>query len=149
MISMRIRVLMLSDSFFVTAVVMVPGEVHVSSYLTLRACVVSRLKREEERLQKEIKEREDEEARKILEDARKKGRGKGIKDVSGMGKDQILNEVMTEAMKARQEAEAKLNRLIKTMDHFERARREEETPLLAAAYEKKVRYPPHPSLFSP
>lgn len=41
------------------------------------------MKREEERLQKELKEREDEEARKILEDARKKGRAKGLKDVTG------------------------------------------------------------------
>eukprot|EP00884_Botryococcus_braunii_P006914 jgi/Botrbrau1/16223/Bobra.0066s0009.1 len=99
---------------------------------------IERLKREEERLQKELKEREDEEARKILEDARKKGRAKGIKDVTGMGKEQILNEVMSENMKARQEAEARLNRLIKLMDHLERARREEEAPLLQAAYEKKL-----------
>lgn len=43
----------------------------------------SRLKTEKERLQKELKEREDEEARKILEDARMKGRAKFIKNVTG------------------------------------------------------------------
>lgn len=66
-----------------------------------------------------------------------------------MGKEQILNEVMSENMKARQEAEAKLNRLIKQMDHLERARREEESPLLQAAYEKKVRQNPETFFGSP
>lgn len=46
--------------------------------------------------------------------------------------------VLSEQSRAREEAEKKMGRLIKHMDHLERARREGEAPLLEAAYAKKV-----------
>ena len=48
---------------------------------------------------------------------------------------------MSEQSRAREEAEKKMGRLIKQQDHLERARREEEAPLLEAAYAKKVLRP--------
>ena len=39
----------------------------------------------------------------------------------------------------KEEAEKKLQRYIRQLDHFERARRDEEAPLLEAAHKKQVR----------
>ena len=41
---------------------------------------------------------------------------------------------MSEQLRERQESERKLARLIRQMDHFERARREEEAPLLQVGH---------------
>jgi translation initiation factor 3 subunit A len=46
----------------------------------------------------------------------------------------LMQEALTERLKEAQELERKLARLAKTMDHTERARREEEAPLLDALY---------------
>lgn len=45
-----------------------------------------------------------------------------------------MQEAISERLKEAQELERKLARLAKTMDHMERARREEEAPLLDALY---------------
>jgi hypothetical protein len=50
-----------------------------------------------------------------------------------------LQEVLTEQLKQQQELQRKLAKLGKQMDHLERARREEEAPLLLQAHEAKVK----------
>lgn len=49
-------------------------------------------------------------------------------------------QVISEQQRARDEAEKKVHALSRRMDHLERARREEESPLLEAAFQEKVRY---------
>lgn len=51
-----------------------------------------------------------------------------------MTKAELMQEALAEQVKERQEQERKLAKLIKQMDHLERARRQEEGPLLEAAY---------------
>lgn len=49
---------------------------------------------------------------------------------------QILKEqALHEQLKERQEMERKFQKLAKTMDYLERAKREEEAPLIEAAYQ--------------
>jgi translation initiation factor 3 subunit A len=47
-------------------------------------------------------------------------------------------QVITEQQRARDEAEKKVHAMNRRMDHLERARREEEAPLLEQAYATKV-----------
>lgn len=49
-----------------------------------------------------------------------------------------MEEALSEQIKERQEMERKLQKLQKTMDHFERAKREEERPLIEEAYAKRL-----------
>jgi translation initiation factor 3 subunit A len=49
-----------------------------------------------------------------------------------------MEEALTEQMKERQELERKLQKLSKTMDYLERAKREEERPLIEAAHQKRL-----------
>ena len=44
----------------------------------------------------------------------------------------------TEQQRAKEEAEKKMQKYIRQLDHFERARREEETPLIQEAHKKQV-----------
>ena len=46
--------------------------------------------------------------------------------------------VLSEQSRAREEAEKRLNKLMKNLDHLERARREEEAPLLEANHTKQA-----------
>ncbi|KAK9813797.1 hypothetical protein WJX73_010183 [Symbiochloris irregularis] len=98
-----------------------------------------RVKREEDRIQKEIQEKEEEEARNLLAEARKRGsKVAKIKEGEKLDKRTVQEVVLSEQSRAREEAEKKMGKLIKHMDHLERARREGEAPLLEAAYAKKV-----------
>jgi len=45
---------------------------------------------------------------------------------------------MVEQVRERQEMEKKLQKLAKTMDHLERAKREEAAPLIDAAYQQRL-----------
>ena len=54
---------------------------------------------------------------------------------------ELINEVISEQQRAREESEKKLNLLIRRLDHLERARRELETPLLEAKYAEQARSP--------
>lgn len=45
---------------------------------------------------------------------------------------------MQEQVRERQETEKKMQKLIKTMDHFERAKREEAAPLIEAAFQRRL-----------
>ena len=47
-------------------------------------------------------------------------------------------QVRSEQQRAKEEAEKKLQKYIRQLDHFERARREEEAPLIQQAHEKQV-----------
>ena len=47
--------------------------------------------------------------------------------------------MLSEQSRAREEAEKRLNKLMKNLDHLERARREEEAPLLEANHTKQAR----------
>lgn len=51
----------------------------------------------------------------------------------------INQEVLSEQLKQQQELQRRLARLAKQQDHLERARREEEAPLLAAAHQAKLK----------
>lgn len=55
---------------------------------------------------------------------------------------ELINEVISEQQRAREESEKKLNLLIRRLDHLERARRELETPLLEAKYAEQARAGP-------
>jgi len=91
-------------------------------------------RREEERLSAELEEREAEEARAMLAAAAKQGKAIKVKDPAApLDKRALMAEAASEATRARVEAEKRLARTVKTLDHFERARREAEAPLLAAA----------------
>ncbi|KAH7416335.1 hypothetical protein KP509_14G086600 [Ceratopteris richardii] len=98
-------------------------------------------KREEARIRKEIEEKEIEEARMLLAEAERRKGKKGKKAVIDgdvkVTKQSLMEEALNEQQRERQEFERKLQKLAKTMDHLERARREEETPLIDAAFKKR------------
>ncbi|KAK9824579.1 hypothetical protein WJX72_011465 [[Myrmecia] bisecta] len=98
-----------------------------------------RLKREEERLQKELEERERQEAMAMLEQAKLKGKGVKVREGEKLDKNALMKDVLTEQQKQREEAERKIQKAIRQMDHFERARREDEAPMLLEAYQKKLK----------
>ena len=47
-------------------------------------------------------------------------------------------QVRSEQQRVKEEAEKKLQRYIRQLDHFERARRDEEAPLIEAAHQRQV-----------
>jgi len=98
-----------------------------------------RRSREEDRIRRDIEEREHEEALALLEAQQKKkgkkGKGPVVDENTKLDKRQLMEDALQEQIKERQEAEKKLQRLAKQLDHLERAKREEEAPLLAQAYE--------------
>jgi translation initiation factor 3 subunit A len=53
-------------------------------------------------------------------------------------KQTLIELALSEQMKERQEMEKKLQKLAKTMDHLERARRENESPLIEEAWAKRL-----------
>lgn len=61
-----------------------------------------------------------------------------LQEVTKLTKQILMEEALTEQMKERQEMERKLQKLSKTMDYLERAKREEERPLIEAAYQKRL-----------
>ena len=60
----------------------------------------------------------------------------------------LCQQVILEQQRARDEAEKKVHALSRRMDHLERARREEEAPLLEAAFQEKVRANTSPALLN-
>lgn len=65
--------------------------------------------------------------------------GVKLQEVTKLTKQLLMEEALSEQMKERQEMERKLQKLSKTMDHLERAKREEERPLIEEAYRKRLR----------
>lgn len=95
------------------------------------------LKRETERLQRELEEREMEEAMALVK-ASKGGKGVKLKEGEKLDKEALMREAISGQMKERQELERKVHSQARKADHLERARREEEAPLLQAAYEERL-----------
>lgn len=50
----------------------------------------------------------------------------------------MIELALSEQLKERQETEKKLQKLAKTMDHLERARRENESPLIEQGWAKRL-----------
>ncbi|XP_047340607.1 eukaryotic translation initiation factor 3 subunit A-like [Impatiens glandulifera] len=89
---------------------------------------------------KEIEDREMEDVRAMLEDADKRGKKKGKKPLieGKVTKQSLMELALTEQLRERQEMEKKLQKLAKTMDYLERAKREEAAPLIEAAFQRRL-----------
>nr|CAB3476507.1 unnamed protein product [Digitaria exilis] len=94
--------------------------------------------REQERIRREIEEKNKAEARKLLEDLTKKGGKKHVVVDRELTKEAVMELALTEQLKERQEMEKKLQKLAKTMDYLERAKRQEEAPLIEQAFQKRL-----------
>ncbi|QDZ17497.1 subunit A of eukaryotic translation initiation factor 3 [Chloropicon primus] len=93
-------------------------------------------RREQERIRREQEEAEREETRALMEAA--KVSGKKFEDGEKVDKVQLRQQAIQEQIKERQEQARKLGRLSKSMDHFERAKREEQASLLMDLHEKRM-----------
>ncbi|XP_028765436.1 eukaryotic translation initiation factor 3 subunit A [Neltuma alba] len=97
--------------------------------------------RKNQRILREIEEREMEEAQALLQEAEKRIKKKGKKPIiegEKLTKQTLMELTLTEQLRERQEMEKKLQKLAKTMDYLERAKREEAAPLIEAAYQKRL-----------
>ncbi|AEE83010.1 putative protein [Arabidopsis thaliana] len=97
--------------------------------------------RRKQRILREIEEKELEEAQALLEETEKrmkKGKKKPLLDGEKVTKQSVKERALTEQLKERQEMEKKLQKLAKTMDYLERAKREEAAPLIEAAYQRRL-----------
>ncbi|TYG47271.1 hypothetical protein ES288_D11G325100v1 [Gossypium darwinii] len=86
-------------------------------------------------------ERELEEAQALLQETEKhlkRGKRKPILDGEKLTKQTLLEQAMSEQLKERQEQEKRLQKVAKTMDHLERAKREEAAPLIEAAFQRRL-----------
>ncbi|KAL2485245.1 Eukaryotic translation initiation factor 3 subunit A [Abeliophyllum distichum] len=94
-----------------------------------------------QRILREIEERELEEAQALLQEAEKRSKKKGKKAVlegEKITKQSLMELALSEQLKERQEMEKKLQKLVKTMDYLERAKREEAAPLIEAAFQRRL-----------
>jgi translation initiation factor 3 subunit A len=99
--------------------------------------------REAMRIRQEMEEKEKEEALALIAEAEKRNKGKKgfkikLEEGQKLDKRTLMEDAIKEQIKERQEMERKLVRLAKSMDHLERAKREEEVPLIEAAYKVKM-----------
>ncbi|GKV07478.1 hypothetical protein SLEP1_g19253 [Rubroshorea leprosula] len=95
------------------------------------------------RRREEIEALELEEQRALLEErekqrARKGGKKKAILDGEKLTKPMLMEWALNEQLKERQEMEKKLQKLAKTLDYLERAKREEAAPLIEAAFQQRL-----------
>ncbi|KAM7481730.1 hypothetical protein LguiB_006313 [Lonicera macranthoides] len=96
--------------------------------------------RKNQRILREIEERELEEAHALLQEAEKRSKKKGKKpllDGEKVTKQSLMELALTEQLRERQEMEKRLQKLGKTMDYLERAKREEAAPLIEAAFQHR------------
>ncbi|KAJ0013461.1 hypothetical protein Pint_19724 [Pistacia integerrima] len=98
--------------------------------------------RKSQRILREIEERELEEAQALLEEAEKRSKKKGgkkpILEGEKVTKQTLMERALTEQLRERQEMEKKLQKLAKTMDYLERAKREEAAPLIEASFQRRL-----------
>lgn len=97
--------------------------------------------RKNQRILKEIEERELEEAQALLQEAEKRSKKKGKKAVlegEKITKQTLMELALSEQLREKQEMEKKLQKLAKTMDYLERAKREEAAPLIEAAFKQRI-----------
>ncbi|XP_066305591.1 eukaryotic translation initiation factor 3 subunit A-like isoform X1 [Miscanthus floridulus] len=93
--------------------------------------------REQDRIRREIEEKNKAEAKKLLEDLKKAGK-KHVVVEGELTKEAIMELARNEQLKERQEMEKKLQKFAKTMDYLERAKRQEEAPLIEQAFQKRL-----------
>ncbi|CAI0404954.1 unnamed protein product [Linum tenue] len=94
-----------------------------------------------QRILREIEERELEEAQAFLEETEKRSKKKskkGVVEGEKVTKQSLMERALNEQLRERQESEKKLQKLAKTMDHLERAKREEAAPLIEAAFQQRL-----------
>ncbi|XP_059652352.1 eukaryotic translation initiation factor 3 subunit A [Cornus florida] len=97
--------------------------------------------RKNQRILREIEERELEEAKALLEEAEKRTKRKGKKPIlegEKVTKQSLMELALSEQLRERHEMEKKLQKLAKTMDYLERAKREEAAPLIEAAFQQRL-----------
>ncbi|KAG5244749.1 eukaryotic translation initiation factor [Salix suchowensis] len=98
--------------------------------------------RNKQRILREIEERELEEAQALLEEQEKRSKRKGgkkpILEGEKVTKQILMERALSEQLRERQEMEKKLQKLVKTMDYLERAKREEAAPLIEAAFQQRL-----------
>ncbi|CAH9069447.1 unnamed protein product [Cuscuta europaea] len=97
--------------------------------------------RKNQRILREIQEREREEAQAKLDESQKGTKKKGKKTIlegENITKQTVMEYVLSEQLRERQEMEKKLQKLAKTMDYLERAKREEAAPLIQAAFQQRL-----------
>eukprot|EP00891_Asterochloris_glomerata_P003711 jgi/Astpho2/3711/Aster-04897 len=95
------------------------------------------IKREEDRIKRELEEKELQEAEELL--AKAAGKRRPRKDGEKLDKQALMQEAMEEQQKARIEQRKRMEVTIKRMDHLERARREVEAPLLQEQYAESLK----------
>ncbi|PWZ32080.1 Eukaryotic translation initiation factor 3 subunit A [Zea mays] len=93
--------------------------------------------REQDRIRREIEEKNKAEAKKLLEDLNKAGK-KHVVVEGELTKEAIMELARNEQLKERHEMEKKLQKFAKTMDYLERAKRQEEAPLIEQAFQKRL-----------
>ncbi|XP_042057153.1 eukaryotic translation initiation factor 3 subunit A-like [Salvia splendens] len=94
-----------------------------------------------QRIRREIEERELEEAQALLQEAEKRGKKKGKKTVlegEKLTKKSLMDLAVSEQLREKQEMEKRLQKLGKTMDYLERAKREEAAPVIEATFQKRL-----------
>ncbi|KZT30144.1 hypothetical protein NEOLEDRAFT_1083928 [Neolentinus lepideus HHB14362 ss-1] len=95
-------------------------------------------KREMERQRKEIENIRNEEARKLAESLKARGRlNVDIDDMEQLSTDNLMRLQVEQIEKEKRELSVKLRIIAKRVDHVERAYRKEERPLLAKDYEEQ------------
>lgn len=98
-------------------------------------------KRKTQMILEEIRDKELEQAKALLEDVGKRGKKKirkSVLDGENVTKQAIMEMALSEQLRERQETEKKLQKLAKTMDYLERAKREEAAPLIEAAFQQRL-----------
>ncbi|KAL3814370.1 hypothetical protein ACJIZ3_015638 [Penstemon smallii] len=94
-----------------------------------------------QRILREIEERELEEAQALLQEAEKRGKKRGKKPMlegEKITKQTLMELALSDQLREKQEMEKKLQKLGKTMDYLERAKREEAAPLIDAAFQRRL-----------
>ncbi|XBI75335.1 hypothetical protein VPH35_068716 [Triticum aestivum] len=95
--------------------------------------------RQQQRISQEIKDKDKRAAEKIIEDFQKiNKKGEKILIEGDMTKQSAMEVVRTRQIRERDEMEKKLQKLAKKMDHLERAKRQEEAPLIEEAFQKRL-----------
>ena len=94
-------------------------------------------KREQERITRELQEKEKQEALTMLQEQQarlgKKGKKVTLEDAAVADRDKLMQDAITDQIKARSEMQKRLTSLARKMDFGDRARRELEAPRIAEA----------------
>ncbi|KAL7109650.1 hypothetical protein ACP275_06G187300 [Erythranthe tilingii] len=94
-----------------------------------------------QRILREIEARELEEAQALLQEAEKRSKKKGkrtVLDGEKITRQSLMELAVNEQMREKQEMEKRLQKLGKTMDHLERAKREEAAPLIETLFQHRL-----------